>query len=155
MYIYLCIFTYLYIYIYIYIHIYICIYLYIYIYIYIYIYMCVHITSRCTQPFFNAIQSRRSLLVHTPATFAMLLLGPQRVKAVCLEVVLAFAATEIPFICRQIAAPWIFARPVFTCIWHEVHLRVPIRLFDVQQRIVEVYVRQIPHRQIRRLCLLV
>jgi hypothetical protein len=85
----------------------------------------------------------------------MLLLGPEKGEAICLEVVLAFAATEIPFICCQIAAPRIFAEPAFKCIWHEVHLRVPIPLFYVQRRIVEVYARQIPHMQGRRLWLLV
>jgi len=81
----------------------------------------------------------------------MLLPGPERVEAVCFEVVLAFAATEIPFICCQIAAPRIFAAPAFKWIWDEIHFRVAIPLFDVQRRVVEVYLLHFPKRQGRRL----
>ena len=79
---------------------------------------------------------------HTPTTFVVPLLGPWT-EAICLVVVLAFAATEIPFICCQIAAPRIFAELGSKCIWHELHLRVPVPPFDVQRRIVGVYARQI------------
>ena len=85
----------------------------------------------------------------------MLLLWPARVVAICLEVVLAFAATEIPFICCQVFAPRILAETVFLDLWHEVHLRIPIPPWPTQCRIVDVYARQIPHRQGWRLWLLV
>ena len=85
----------------------------------------------------------------------MLLLGPGRVEAVYIEVVLAFAATEIPFICCQVAAPRIFAQPACKWIWDEIHFRVAIAPFDVQRRVVAVHTRHVPNRQGRRLWLLV
>ena len=85
----------------------------------------------------------------------MLLLGPANVKAICLEIVLAFPAAIVPFICGQIFASRILAEPEMKWIWHEIHLSEPIPPCDVQRSILEVHAWQSPHGQGGRLWLLV